>query len=260
MNINKQKGFTLTEMLVVIAIIGIIAAITLPAIGRAKIRSKAAVTKVEMKSLEGAIKAYKSDYERFPIGRLSNNNPRNNYGDHTAGKHPYYIDDIGKEIAWAPGNNNVMYILLAEDAGHNVRHARNPKKHKYITPKDSGTSVDKDGIPGLSLTKVYRSPFGNNFIISMDVSGDGYCGDNYYGWKKNEVLGLVQVPAEVSNRVSKKFKALRGDIMIWTAGPDKMIETDPVYKKHLNSLIDPITGKSKPNNIRPDIDNILSWD
>ena len=252
MNISKQKGFTLTEMLVVIAIIGIIAAIALPSIARAKIRSKAAVTKVEMKSLEGAIKAYKSDYERFPIGKLSNNNPRNNYGDYTAGKHPY-IDERGG-IAWAPGNNNVMYILLAEDEGVNVRHARNPKKHKYITPKDSGTSVDKDGIPGLSLTKVYRSPFGNNFIISMDVNGDGYCGDNYYGGKVNEVQGLVQVPAEVSNRVGKNFKALRGDIMIWTAGPDRMIETDPEYTKHLNSL------NGKPNNINPDIDNILSWD
>lgn len=259
MNINKQKGFTLTEMLVVIAIIGIIAAIALPAIGRAKIRSKAAVTKVEMKSLEGAIKAYKSDYERFPIGRLSANNPRNNYGDHTAGKHPYN-DGRGGVAWWAPGNNNVMYILLAEDAGVNVKHARNPKKHKYITPKDSGTSVDKVGIPGLSLTKVYRSPFGNNFIISMDVNGDGYCGDNYYGGKTKEVQGLVQVPAEVSNRVGKKFKALRGDVMIWTAGPDKMIETDPVYKKHLESLYDPDTGKSEPNNISPDIDNILSWD
>ena len=88
----------------------------------------------------------------------------------------------------------------------------------------------------------------------MDVNGDGYCGDNYYGGKVNEVQGLVQVPAEVSNRVGKNFKALRGDIMIWTAGPDRMIETDPEYTKHLNSL------NGKPNNINPDIDNILSWD
>ena len=54
-------------MLVVIAIIGIIAAIALPAIGRAKIRSKAAVTKVEMKSLEGQLKPIKAITSVFQL-------------------------------------------------------------------------------------------------------------------------------------------------------------------------------------------------
>ena len=78
MKMTKQNGFTLTELLVVIVIIGLIAAIALPAIARAKIRSKATVTRVEMKSLEGAIKSYKADYERFPIG---SNRPPHPYLD-----------------------------------------------------------------------------------------------------------------------------------------------------------------------------------
>ena len=233
MKMIKQNGFTLTELLVVIVIIGLIAAIALPAIARAKIRSKAAVTRVEMKSLEGAIKSYKADYERFPIG---SNRPPHPYLDYTGGE--------VKGTSWKMKNSDMMYILLAEDGGGNAKHARNPKKKKYVSPKDSGTATDVQGIPGLSASKIYRSPFGNEFIVTMDVNRNGYCGDFYYGSTNrftNSVAGLV-IDRSLRSKAGD-YHSLRGDVMIWTAGPDKLIESDPKAAGTAN----------------PDIDNILSW-
>ena len=65
-NSNYSRAFTLVEMLVVIAIIAILAGILVPVVARSKLKAKVAVTRVQIKELENAIKMYKSDYSRFP--------------------------------------------------------------------------------------------------------------------------------------------------------------------------------------------------
>ena len=82
------------------------------------------MTRVEMKSLEGAIKSYKADYERFPIG---SNRPPHPYLDYTGGE--------VKGTSWKMKNSDMMYILLAEDGGGNAKHARNPKKKNTFPQK-----------------------------------------------------------------------------------------------------------------------------
>lgn len=65
--LNKRKrGFTLIEMMVVIAILGVLAAIIAPnVLGRAeKAKVTAAVTNI--KNLDGAIELYKIDNSKFP--------------------------------------------------------------------------------------------------------------------------------------------------------------------------------------------------
>jgi len=60
-------GFTLTELLVVIVIIGVLAALLLPALNRAKASAKSAVCKGNFQQIGIALNLYLGDFEKYPL-------------------------------------------------------------------------------------------------------------------------------------------------------------------------------------------------
>lgn len=62
---SKKSAFTLIELLIVVAIIGILAAIAIPNFLNAQIRAKIARSDSDMRSLSMAIETYRLDHNRY---------------------------------------------------------------------------------------------------------------------------------------------------------------------------------------------------
>ncbi len=64
---DRIPAFTLIELLIVVAIIGILAAIAVPNFLNAQIRAKVAHVEADFKSLATALEAYKVDNNHYPV-------------------------------------------------------------------------------------------------------------------------------------------------------------------------------------------------
>ena len=62
----KRNAFTLIELLIVVAIIGILASIAVPVYQDATIKSRVAQVKMELRSLGSALETYRIDHNRYP--------------------------------------------------------------------------------------------------------------------------------------------------------------------------------------------------
>ena len=229
------RGFTLIEMLVVIAIIAILAGILLPAIAIAKNKAKVTVAKTEMGNLITAITGYESEYSRPPAskeveGQIGDLRPDFTYG--TERTHPpanvVVVGGGGRSLTvikndspytFEADNSVIMNILLDRNYYPNVDHARNPRKQVNFKTKEGAV-----GDPGLDPDGILRDPWGHPYIITIDMNEDNRCEDSYYSPQPKD--------------------AIPGQVLVWSLGRD--------------GSANPPNG-NPPDRSGSNRDNVLSW-
>ena len=235
-----KKSFTMVEMLVVIAVIGILAGILVPVLGNATKKARVTQARADINNLMTAIKNFESTYNALPC----------DYSDSHA-KHIY--DTTGKK-GFAKEENYLFW--------HEYNKDNDAKKYDVLMQElsqvdivgESAASSVRNWISdgsehrnsrGLKLLEVnqdfpekgFVDPWGNRYAIIMN---DGYA-KNGIIFKRDKSLKLK---SEADN--SKK---LVGDVFIYSFGPNMIDDYG----------ITPEENAETTANIGRDFDDINSW-
>jgi prepilin-type N-terminal cleavage/methylation domain-containing protein len=222
------RGFTLIEMLVVISIIAVLAALLLPVLSIIKTRVKIKVAKVDMANLVAAIHQYETEYSRMPISPNALQSCNATCPDFTFGTiqadgsmdaNLPVVKNVGNTPPYQNMNLEVISILRPSTNNYlNSKYfqAFNPRQIPFFQAKDSGSYT----VAGVAPDGTLRDPWGNPYMITLDINEDNKCQDGFYF----PLIGGVS-----------------GQVMIWSFGPDGKADA------------------TKPPNQDVNKDNILSW-
>ena len=145
---KSQKGFTLIELMIVVAIIGILAAIAIPNFVRFQLKAKTSEGKVNVAAIRTAEEAYFSEFGNYVNGLVS---PAANGGTSKTS-----FTDVGGfgVIGWAPegqvyfnyevvvSTSNTAYTA---NAGADIDGNGTDQAWGYIHPAPGGTSSNASG-------------------------------------------------------------------------------------------------------------------
>lgn len=136
-----KNAFTLIELLIVISIIAVLAAVSFPVMGAVMNQAKRVTALNECQNIANAVKAYQSEYNRMPL--------RSEGG--------------GSDSQIFQSDASFMKILTGEDEEMNKR------KHRFYEGKQS-----KGSINGMDKQGNLWDPWGEHYQIEVDANYDGY--------------------------------------------------------------------------------------
>lgn len=237
---SGRIGFTLIELLVVIAIIAILAAMLLPVLNAAQKAAKKTQAKTEISNIANAIESYDSLYSRMPVstyvqqsgsnsvtygGSYTNSSgtwPSTSAGTGWSAGYEGFISPVGLYIT---NNSDVMAILFdytnfpnTTIPTSNTNYQKNPMQRAFLSGHFVGDAVS----PGVGTDLNYRDPWGNPYLITMDLNEDSKSEDAFYS---PTVMSSTTAAANGAGANGLSYQsdgnyAFHGNVMVWSMGPN----------------------------------------
>ncbi len=94
---RSEKGFSLIELIVVLVILGLLAAVVAPRVVNKLAQGKDQIAKIQIKELEGALQMYSFDLGQFPTTSEGLDALVRNPGNSDSWKGPYLSKELPKD-------------------------------------------------------------------------------------------------------------------------------------------------------------------
>lgn len=211
---QRGRAFTLIELLAVIGIIGVLAALLIPAIKLALQKVEIAQAQNDVKNIETAVKSFYTEYGKWPNG----NGGTLDFSYGAFGSSGNYVRQL-PQAAGTPGyceNYWLMNVLQAIQDNNGTQCGNGGTPTFTTTPPVNSRGIVFLTIPGKSLHVVdtahgyadFVDPWKNPYQITVDATYDNVCSNLAYNSQAFTPLGTGVVGC-VSNYT----------VVVWSFGP-----------------------------------------
>jgi type II secretory pathway pseudopilin PulG len=177
----------LTTLAFVTVVVFLLLVILFP-VSTGRTRAREAQARLEAALIINATLAYRANYNRLPgsAQAFSSGSPDFTFGTHGLDL-PISIPPMTN--SYRANNSELLAILMDLTSFRNgqptvnVGHVCNPAKLAFLDGKQVNGPL-----PGIDEHGVYRDPWANPYIITLDVNGDGFCEDPLYGKVADKVF------------------------------------------------------------------------
>ena len=202
---SARRAFTLIELLTVIAIIGILAAILIPTVSSVRVSANKAKTKVQFNQWAAAIESFRSEYGYYPAFGTNSANLINPSGQSTTASSVHYFH----EILAAKRRDGSPLPLLTTSTNAVQPEAQNRKRILFcVFGEDDFTQV------GSNTPNLIKDAFDNTEIaVIVDGNLDGKIDSTDYPSGLPMVNGMR--PTSGSNTADFPTAGLRARVVFY---------------------------------------------